>query len=285
MKHTQVLAIVAFFACSILSLRHARAGQTTSGEAAARGEQPHVEARRLWELAIAAKGGRTRLDNVRSLLVSIGKSKGARWSEIERGRQYERLYVFPCKLWAWEDMRGTPFGLLVEALNYERGLSMGHRLDRKTPWKKAVEGGPPSSRYELLREQLTYLMESRWVKPVPVELMSAVMEDRWVKALKTQVREYEVTYYLDEETHLPLKVHILKPAPQAYEAVDQTVYLDDYSVIDGIRLPRSVRLDDYGWWRHVRYQINVDYDDRIFEEPPQVENGPDGWRRPPQASK
>src|SRR5712692_9236817 len=74
-------------------------------------EQEQQEARRLWEQAIAAKGGRERLSAVRNVVVS----HGGHWNVT--------LYVFPNKLWQWSDDRPTWLGLSVEMHNLERRVA------------------------------------------------------------------------------------------------------------------------------------------------------------------
>src|SRR5438128_1874860 len=77
-------------------------------------------AKQLWEMAIAAKGGRERLYAAKSIAITQHFSK--------RGASTE-LCVFPDKFWFWEDRRPGELGLGAGITNFERNLSyfvVGH---------------------------------------------------------------------------------------------------------------------------------------------------------------
>jgi hypothetical protein len=77
-----------------------------------------TEARRLWEQAILAKGGRERLRGIRNIVIS------SRGEYIMHGRKTntvvsETLFVFPGKVWSWQDYGKDGFGSRMEMHNYE----------------------------------------------------------------------------------------------------------------------------------------------------------------------
>src|ERR1044071_4698879 len=79
------------------------------------------EAERLWELAIAAKGGRDRLYGVKNLQLSIREKVRyliRRLSFIE-----EDLYVFPGKSWEWNDQRPAIFGFSLRIYNEDQDIN------------------------------------------------------------------------------------------------------------------------------------------------------------------
>lgn len=80
------------------------------------------EAERLWELAIAAKGGRERLQAVSNLQISIREKV---WYGLRRVPYIqEDLYVFPGKYWEWNDQRKSIFGLSIRMYNHDRDINL-----------------------------------------------------------------------------------------------------------------------------------------------------------------
>src|SRR5688572_13443450 len=72
-------------------------------------------ARRVWEDAIVAKGGRERLESVRSIFIS---SRSKYWHGLKRYEIFtQELNVFPGQIWLWQDYRPDVFGLTVELYN------------------------------------------------------------------------------------------------------------------------------------------------------------------------
>src|ERR1051325_6883541 len=84
--------------------------------------QGDLQAKQLWEQAIAAKGGRAQLYRVNSLVMSYQETvRNFTGIVVHRGL-VERLYVFPNKVWGWDDGLPPPFHLSVGWLNVERNL-------------------------------------------------------------------------------------------------------------------------------------------------------------------
>src|SRR5207244_3006609 len=67
-------------------------------------EGSQSEARRLWERAVAAKGGRERLHEVRNMEVSA-RAQFKRDLFQSGELRFEEFYVFPSKHWFWTDER------------------------------------------------------------------------------------------------------------------------------------------------------------------------------------
>jgi len=79
------------------------------------GQQPKTDAsveraKQLWELAIAAKGGREKLYQVKSLAITDSRS----------GYPQVDLYVFPDKFFSWSDVRPTVFSFHASVINFEK---------------------------------------------------------------------------------------------------------------------------------------------------------------------
>jgi hypothetical protein len=94
-----------------------------------------------------------------------------------------------------------------------------------------------------------------------------------VNVVKTLVDGKQVDYYLDRESHLPLKVAF----PAADDRGTYYVAFSDYKAVDGIQMPQRVSYLGSDWLS-TSYQLNVTYNEQIFERPPTIEAGPQAWK-------
>lgn len=234
---------------------------------------PLALAERLWEQAIAAKGGREALHRVRNLVVSARGDYPSRKLNKNQIHQ-EVLYVLPNKSWSWSDYRPDVFGLRIEMYNYERST------------KYVISDGDPNRQLEPLNELdrkhkdvlwslLPYLPETKWLKPVLVGAKTGRVGQQTVDIVETDINGKRVDFAFDRETHLPIRVSY-------YRTVKNKTYvtpidLADYVEVGGIKLPRTVKYED-GSQDKKTYQFNVEYKDDIFTKPINIEAGPEAWR-------
>jgi hypothetical protein len=272
--------IIALFCCSFLS---SLAWFVSAPSAQTQGLKPQTSAKRdasaLWELAIEAKGGRSRLYEVRNILESyVDKTNVG-------------LYVFPSKHWRWTDDRPTPLGVYVVMDNPQGKLSYEIEEDTPSPPPNLGERHAREALWDNYHAQLYYLLETQWLKPLPVKVYSGTIGNRAVDIVQTIVHfpqaprandnGHRYDFYLDKQSHLPLKV--VFPWPQNSEVTNYglgTYYVtfSDYADVNGIQMPRKVG--------HLakpelplRIQLNVEYDPAIFEHPPSIKAGPDVWKQ------
>jgi len=238
------------------------------------------EAERLWELAIAAKGGRERLYAVRNFQISISEKV---WYKLRRVPYIEEdLYVFPNKYWEWNDQRDTIFGFSLRLYNQDRNIHLWY-LDHG-------KGGSITSPIDLVHGkaglitlydvQLRYFVETNWVKPVPISVEQAELGSHSVDIVQTNVKGYptkdgrdeeRIAFALDRKTHLPLQVIYYGVAfGKEYSGEFR---LSDYTEVAGIQMPSKVN-----GLKSV-YQINADYDERIFLREPNVRAGIEQWKK------
>ena len=239
------------------------------------------EAERLWELAIAAKGGRERLNAVNNLQLSIREKV---WYGLKRISYItEDLYVFPGKYWQWTDQRGSVFGLGIHMYNQERDINLwysdhgkGGHVGRPMD---LVHGKAPLIR--LYDVQLRYFMETKWVKPVPVSVQDAKVDGKSVRLVQTVVKGYptkdktdeiRIGFALDQKTNLPVQVIYYHRAVSGREFTGK-VRLSDYVDVSGIKMPSKVN------GLKSSYQINVEYDEQIFVREPNVGAGIQQWMK------
>jgi hypothetical protein len=263
-----ILLVCCSFLAMIAGIESSSSLQTTGPK------QPTVaerEAAALWEEAIEAKGGRVRLHGVTNIFESYSN------------KRFYELNVFPDKQWYWADDRPTPLGVYVRMINLDLDLSYDvHEWDSGMPVNK---GKRNASEDPIVDIQLYYLLETQWVKPVPVRVYNASVGSKPVDIIQTMVNGHRYDFHLDKQSHLPLEVTF--PWPQDSEGTNYgrgTIYATfaDYAAVNGIQMPQKVG--------HMAkpdisqsIQLNVEYDASIFERPPSLKTGPDAWRfRKPQ---
>lgn len=226
------------------------------------GDSTEKRAKELWESAISAKGGRERLNKVQNLLVTYGGK-----------HKTVRLYVFPNKYWDWNDNRPSPLGLSVVLYNLDKGFGYIIMGDSRLPRKE--DNYWLNGRDMLLEEQLAYLMETQWVRPVPIKASEGTLNGKPVDVVYARLEVWTIKYMLDKTTHLPMKFDWYgQPEHEGLLPID----LVDYFEVDGIKFPRTVRYGPKTAFFAQSYLVNVDYDKRLFDQPPSIEDGPDAWR-------
>ena len=214
-----------------------------------------------WERAIEAKGGRERLDAVTNVVISART----------RGSSFETLLVLPSKLWAWHDERPTVFGRWLQMTNLDRQTQQISMDSKTLPLGKPT----PAVIYWMRTLQLLLFLETRWQKPtIGQELRVGLFRSPVVEAAIAG-QTFDVQF--DKGTGLPSKITDRRTSwKQEWE-------LRDYRPVQGVMLPHEFRgpaaaLARTATWK-MTFQLNVDYDPRIFEAPPSALAGPHAWKR------
>ena len=234
--------------------------------------QQGKDAVRLWEQAIAAKGGRERLHAVHSMVIS---TRGEYHSRLFKKNQVRReeLLVFPHKYWFWDDYRPDVFGLRVSMYNYD--TNMKYVISEGEP-NHTPEPIAKGQRNKALRnDQLSFLLETQWLKPTIVKASTGSVGLQRVDVVQTVVEGERVDFAFNQTTHLPVKVSY-------YDIVNGKTYINvqsfsDYTEVSGIQLPRIIVYGD-GSQYEASFQLNVEYNEKIFVNPPPLEAGPEAWR-------
>ena len=229
-----------------------------------------VRAEALWEEAIRAKGGRERLHSIQSFLISSTINV-----EAPRGggiTETERLYALPGRAWLYEFTEHFDVSLEATVINKEQNFCMVTLAPARGDVPSLSYCLPTTWAERLIQDPVIYLMETKWVRPVPVRTR---LEGK-VDVIETEVGKLHVDFYLDRKTRLPTKLvtdHYYGEN-QMTSRMGLTVYLEDYKTIEGIQMPRTVRREpDVGPQivrrdtERARYKFNVAYDSTIFERP------------------
>lgn len=221
----------------------------------------------IWEQAIEAKGGRARLYAITSILESYSDQRSV------------GLYVIPSRLWEWTDDRPTWLGVYVEMINLDRDLSYFVETDAVKPVNKGKYSAKGRGEWPLVQIQLYYLLETQWVKPVPIGLSGGVIARKSVDIVQTLVNGYRVDFHFDKKSHLPLEVAFPSKDSIGTQYGLGTSYatFSDYYDVKGIQMPGKVGHDAKAEIPQ-SVRVNVEYDPGIFERPPSLKDGPAGWR-------
>jgi hypothetical protein len=234
-------------------------------------DQQQEEAERLWEQAIAAKGGRDRLYAVCNMVISTTKVTTGLFPKTQVRR--EELLVFPSLYWFWDDYRPDVFGVSVHMYNYDNNTSSVFSDDKTNHTPKPTTDA--QGRKALKNDQLSFLLESKWLKPKIVKANTGRIGLRSVDIVQTMVEGERVDFAFDRETHLLVQVSY-------YDEVKEKTYVNvqsfsDYVDVAGIKVPQTVEYDEGSKYK-AAFQFNVEYDENIFISPPPIEAGPKAWK-------
>lgn len=237
-----------------------------------RQEKTQQEAQRLWEQAIAAKGGRERLYAVRNMVISMRGEYGARLLKKNQVRR-EDLLIFPTKYWSWEDYRPDVFGVSIHMYNYDNNTSSVFSDDKTEHTPKPTTD--VLGKKALTTAQLSFLLETKWLKPTIVQSSIGRIGLRPVDIVQTTVNGERVDFAFDRKTHLSVRVSY-------YDVINGKTYINvqnfsDYTDVSGIKVPQTLESDDGSKYK-ASFQFNVQYDESIFIKPPPIEAGPEAWK-------
>ena len=235
----------------------------------------------LWDEMLAAKGG-DKLSQVNNLVVRAhlacpDDEAGFLKLFIWRRTNTEALWAFPDRfydtaLYAAKDPSGANFSLF----NGDTGKFWSFFGSLGPPGESSNKGALDRARGRLLFTQIVYLGETRWVKPIPVGYSREPIHLHAVDVVQTRLGNINADFYLDGQTHLPLKIKTnLSFGGQVLQKFE-TYSLSDYVSTAGIEFPSQI---SSGLCRmRVQYEINVHYDPRFFEKAPKVQHEPEPWR-------
>ncbi len=230
------------------------------------------EAIHLWEKAIAAKGGRERLHSVHNMVVSAsGDYESRLFGKNQVGR--EELLVFPNKYWVWEDYRPDVFGLKISMYKYD--TNMFYTVSEGNP-KSALQRMTDTRRNKALRNaQLSFLLETEWLKPIIVKASTGRVGLRPVDIVQTMVEDERIDFAFDRATHLPVRISY-------HDVFENKTYVNvqsfsTYTDVSGIKVPQMLEYIDGSRYK-TDVQFNVEYDQEVFVKPSHVGAGPRAWK-------
>lgn len=223
-----------------------------------------IEAQRLWEMAIEAKGGRDNLYKVNSLAVSY---------EINQGYESTELYVFPSKHWSWIDVRPSILGVMLTVINYDRPVS--YTIFGHNPVDTHEDHSPGYSQDYFIKDpQLLYFLETKWYKPELVKGYESQALSETTDAIEIKIPRFTAIVHLSKKTHLPILISYLSTIKKEPFT---NLELSGYKQVAGILLPHTVK-DNNARKIQRKIEINPRYDPAVFERPPSFDKGANQWR-------
>lgn len=280
---TLVLCIVA--ALALASVASAQAP-------APKDDAERARAAALWEEAVRAKGGRERLLSIKSLLIT--STIYARAPKGSNTKDAVRLYAMPGKAWVYTHTPEFHVKLDATVINTERKLC----TVTLAPAGSGVRGLSPClsetwTQY-LLQDPFIYLLETEWVRPVPLRARTEGQGQKQVDVIEAEVGKLRADFYLHRKTRLPFKI-----VTEWYGGIGRAtgtlgpmeVLLEDYAAVEGVQMPRrvtrrflpthreSVGDPPTGDEERARYQFNVEHDPAVFDAPVPKNVKPDDWKR------
>lgn len=219
------------------------------------------EAERLWELAIEAKGGRERINKVQNMLIT----------NTYGNKNYGLigLYELPDKWWRYAN-DPKPLGTYVNMNNLAKDLYyVSDNVDNPNAFTEMSKTGD----IELADVQLYFLLETKWVKPIPFDFTVENLNEKQTDVVKTMVGDKQVNFFFDKNSHLLLKIGFVSKSGK----MNYWVSFSDYVLLNGIQIPTKVGyISDKKSITNIKF--NVDYDKNLFETPPTIAAGPDAWK-------
>ncbi len=248
----------------------------------------------LWEKMIEAKGGRSNLHGIKSLLVSSNTNAAKTTREFRKISTIE-LFVSPNKWWFWYDER-PGFKLGLDQFDFERGvlyeLTEGstHKTSRPADEKPSdgifprISDSPFEriyhSRYEQYVQKLEmYLIETADFQPKVETVTRRRVDGRDVDIVEATAGRMRMYFYLDPKTFLPFRL-VLKTIVAEYpnNPVIENFEFGNYTRVAGVMFPQFVGRSHKDK-NVVVYQADPRYDKNLWTRDPSIDDGSDGWRK------
>lgn len=248
---------------------------------ASENSKERVEAVRYWEELVKARGGREKLRSIKNVLLTKGKDFPKVQSEF---------YVYPNRFWKWSQGKIVYDYLDVTMANVDSGVFLiANREGLKERKQFAPVVGGANYRDGWLTDACIFFLETRWLKPTPLRVNRKNIGKDRLDVLETilpdlvTLKNWRLDYYIEPET-LIVRGAALYPKPgdipeyysfSEYVPVDGVMVPKAFVVLLGISEPKKSSLIP------LTFQFNVDYDEKLFEQAPSVDAGPNAWKRKP----
>jgi hypothetical protein len=258
-------------------------------------QEDRQKAATLWDQAVAAKGGRDRLAGIRSFaILKKTRFRGLMTRDVARGKVDQIVCELPDQWWEFLDYRPGLMGYFVDVLNTRSGVGWMSNSGtvRPAPGRSAyaAEGMRQHTAYRMRQLQYVYFLETKSVQPNPLRAARVHLGFRPVDRVETDLEGELVVFYLDVNTHLPVRIQTVhnagvlrEPRPGAFRGRTvtserrYTYDLDGYHDVAGIQVPARVALG--GDPSEAMVEINPDYDPSIFTTPLPPDTRIDSWRK------
>jgi hypothetical protein len=229
----------------------------------------------VWEKAVAAKGGRERLHQIKSLAAYMKPAQ-----VTLAGPHTTWLCVFPDRYFEFDGRGSGEYPYVasngVGLAGNPRAIVVNAAVDRVA----MDANGTPRVAWRLTRleqtrltlNQILFLLESAWLQPQPVELKKRI--------LTVEARGLTYRIWLNA-ANLPERVLELPP-PHHKSGNLPDFRLEHYREVAGIQLPlrltSTIGMRQWTW--DVDYEIDGRINPKFFDRMPDLSDGPEPWRKP-----
>ena len=225
----------------------------------------------VWTQLLVSKGGAAKLDAVDTLYV---KEEMSYWQGLAK-RRYELhiVSILPDYLWSW--MSTGRIGELVSAVDYREKVHW-HQGDGGKLYK-----GPVVSEKPIIRFQVLYLLQSKWMKP---SIMGCQIQSDGRGSRETilgmTANGFRFELFIKENDSLPHRIEF----HDSLDALDR-YDLTNYREVAGIQFPlRMMKTTVYQgriisrFSVQVQYEVNPEIAQGFRNRAPAVDAGPSAWR-------
>jgi hypothetical protein len=244
-------------------------------------EKERVEAEKLWEQIIEAKGGRKKLHSVTNMVLT-------------KGDKPDNLgvffYVFPNKYWRWTQGPPSPKTIWVHMTNLDYGVYMVASNEGLVGNDKLSEEDHNLTLVEKLTHGCVYLLETKWLQPKPTRVERTKIDKEQLDVVETHL--YDSTIGIDERLDFAVEpetllvrwvVRYYNGKPLFY------YYFDRYTTVEGIQMPLRYgdqrNFTEKKYFIPLKFELNVKYNEQLFEKPPTVEAGSGAWKPKPKTDR
>jgi hypothetical protein len=222
-----------------------------------------ADPRAVWEQAIQAKGGRERLRKVQTLAIFMKPAQ-----VVLAGPPTNWLCVFPDRYFEWEGRKGVESSVIV---NGTAGQTAVDAMGRP----RATRNLTSIERDRLTLNQVLYLLETAWLQPEPLAVRPARLHKDNVLTIRAGGRTFDL--FLNS-SNLPERIFSRRGGDSRTK---YDFHMEHYREFQGISLPTRVTGTEgnFAWTWDVDYEIDAKYNPKLFERPPDLNDGPEPWRR------
>lgn len=223
-----------------------------------------TRAEEVWEKAIQAKGGRERINAVRNILRT--EKNSSKYLSVT-------LTDLPAKVWSW-DKTQKPIGLWGTVADVEKNVE--YAVNEYS--KQADKTDAANAAFFVRRQQISILLETRWLKPELLSARKEKVENRSYDVVETRIEgeRNRIDFYFDEKTHLLYMLDFIDM--KTGKSYQWTRYYN-YTTVDGIQVPTEYNSRFVGRKTPVKIDFNVEYDETVFEKQPSIKATPNDWKK------
>jgi len=228
------------------------------------------DASEKWEQAIAAKGGREKLESIRTFFWS---GEMTVWHGLSRKKHIDQeLYVLPNFAWSYHQNTHPGLGSNVVFEYLDRGYSLNTN-DSPPGFSRPIPKSGAFAGYLAI-----LLMETRWTKPKLEKCTTA--ESTQEEVIEALFNEKRYDFHFARGEQLPSRVTdsvalgIIETTFSGYKAFNGIVLPTLVQQISPAPLNQKIVLD-----LKMRYEINPEVPSGLIDSDPTLTMAPEGWRK------